>query len=60
MDWEQIGWALLIGAMILVMLPRAKQMLRHSPEAPPGAWQTVALVLLAVIGFVALLVMMVR
>jgi hypothetical protein len=60
MDWMKIGWALLLGSMILILLPRAKQMLRHSPAAPPGGWQTVTLVLLAVAGFVMLLVLMVR
>jgi hypothetical protein len=60
MDWMKIGSALLVGTMIVVMWPRAKHMLTNSPKAPPGAWQNVALIILAVMGFVALLVMMVR
>jgi hypothetical protein len=60
MDWMSIGYALLAGAMIVLLLPRAKHMLTNSPKAPPGAWQNVALIILGVMGFVALLVMMVR
>jgi hypothetical protein len=60
MDWMKIGYALLIGAMILLLLPHAKHMLTNSPKAPTGAWQNVALIILGVMGFVWLLIMMVR
>ncbi|HFQ13399.1 MAG TPA: hypothetical protein ENK40_01240 [Gammaproteobacteria bacterium] len=57
MDWMKIGSALLLGAMILFLFPRAKMMLKHSPKAEPGDWQAVLLPLAAVIGFVILLIM---
>jgi hypothetical protein len=60
MNWMDIGYALLAGAMIVVLWPHAKHLLTNSPKPPPGAWQNVALIILAVMGFVALLVMMVR
>ena len=59
MDWMKIGSALLIVAMIVFIFPRAKQMLKDSPEAQPGDWQGVLLPILAVIGFVLLLIVMV-
>ncbi|MCP3668161.1 MAG: hypothetical protein GY696_37685 [Gammaproteobacteria bacterium] len=59
MDWMKIGSAVLIGMMILFLLPRAKQMLTQSPEAKPGDWQGVILPILAVAGFVVLLIALV-
>lgn len=57
MDWMKIGSALLLGAMIIFVFPRAKAMLKHSPKAGNGDWQAVLLPLAAVIGFIVLLVM---
>ncbi|MCB1858716.1 MAG: hypothetical protein KDI63_10605 [Gammaproteobacteria bacterium] len=59
MDWMKIGSAVLLIAMILFLWPRAKMMLKHSPEAKPGDWQGVILPILAVVGFVILLAMLV-
>jgi hypothetical protein len=59
MDWMKIGSALLILAMIIFLFPRAKQMLKNSPEAEPGDWQGAILPILAVVGFVLLLIVMV-
>lgn len=59
MDWTKIIWALLLGAMILFLWPRAKDMLKNSPKAEKGDWQAVVLPMAFVIGFVILLIMMV-
>jgi len=59
MDWMKIGSALLLGMMVLFLWPRAKQMLQDSPKAQPGDWQAVILPILAVVGFIILLIMMV-
>ncbi len=59
MDWMQIGSAILLGAMIVFLWPRAKQMLKETRKAEAGEWQSAILPILAVMGFVALLVMMV-
>ena len=59
MDWMKIGSAILLGAMIMFLWPRAKQMMKESRKAEPGEWQSVLLPILAVAGFVVLLVMMV-
>ncbi|MCU7944763.1 MAG: hypothetical protein AB2552_13055 [Candidatus Thiodiazotropha endolucinida] len=59
MDWTKIIWAILLGAMILFLWPRAKHMLKNSPKAQAGDWQAVLLPIAFVIGFVILLIMMV-
>ncbi|MEN8167379.1 MAG: hypothetical protein ABFR65_07880 [Pseudomonadota bacterium] len=59
MDWTKIIWAVLLGAMILFLWPRAKHMLKHSPKAESGDWQAVVVPILFVVGFVILLIMMV-
>ena len=59
MDWMMIGSAILLGAMIVYLWPRAKQMMKESRKAEAGEWQSVLLPILAVAGFVVLLVMMV-
>lgn len=59
MDWMKIGWALLIIAMIAVAYPMAKHMLTNSPKAEKGDWMSVAVPIIAVVGFVLLLIMLV-
>lgn len=58
--WMKIAWALLIGAMIVFLLPRAKAMMAASRQAAPGEWRSVLIPLLVVAGLVLLLVMSVR
>ncbi len=60
MLWVQILSAILIGMMILVLAPRANQMLKHSPKPQQGDWQAVLLPIAAVVAFVILLVMLVN
>ena len=55
MNWMKISSAIFLGLMILVLLPRAKAILSNTPEARPGDWNGVILPLLAVAGFVVLL-----
>lgn len=57
--WLKIGSALLLGIFIIMLLPQAKHMLKHSPDAEPGDWQGFLVPLLAVGGFVALLMWLV-
>lgn len=56
MDWTKIGYALLIGAMIVFLLPRAKAMLQQSRESTAADWRAVVIPLLLVVGFVVLLI----
>jgi hypothetical protein len=59
MDWMKIGSALLLLAMIVIIYPRAMHMMKHSPKAEPGDWQKAILPILAVVGFVLLLIALV-
>ena len=59
MDWLKIGSALLIVAMIIYVWPSAKHMVKNSPEAEKGDWQAVLLPIIAVVGFVVLLIYLV-
>ncbi len=59
MDWTQIGFAVLLGAMIIFMYPRVKHSMENSPKAENGDWTSALLPILAVVGFVILLIMLV-
>ena len=58
--WMQIGSALLIGAMLVFLLPRAKHMLQNSPKAGEGDWKAVLIPLVLLVLFVLFLITMVR
>lgn len=55
----KIGSAVLLGAMIALLLPRARHMLQHSPKAEAGDWSAFILPIAAVAAFVALLMWLV-
>ena len=59
MDWTQIGFAVLLGAMIIFMYPRVKHSMENSPKAEKGDWMSFIVPIVAVVGFVVLLIMMV-
>jgi len=60
MNWLQIGSALLMVAMLVFLFPRMKAALQNSPKATAEQWQGAIIPLAAVVGFVIVLVMMVR
>lgn len=59
MDWLTIGSALLVGLMLALLLPRARQMLKESPKGSRKDWMGALLPLGAVVLFVILLMAMV-
>ena len=59
MDWMKIGSALLIGLMLVVLFPRAKQMLKESPKGSSADWRAFLIPIALVAGFVVLLIMIV-
>ena len=59
MDWMKIGSALLLVLMLVVLFPRAKQMLTESPKGSAADWRAVLIPIALVAGFVVLLIMMV-
>ena len=54
MDWMAIGGAIVLGAMFFFLLPRAKEMLKNSPEASKSEWMS-ALIPLGLVGLFVLL-----
>jgi len=59
MDWMQILSALGLAAMLIFIYPRMREAVKHSPKGSMQDWMGFIIPLTAVIGFVALLVMMV-
>ena len=60
MDWTKIGTALLLGAMLVFIFPRMRHAMQHAPKGSFKDWMGYLIPLLGVIGFVILLIMMVR
>lgn len=58
--WMKIGSALLIGAMLVFLLPRAKHMMQHSPKAGEGDWKAVLIPLLLLVLFILFLITIVK
>lgn len=59
MDWIQIGSALFLGAMMVFIFPRMREAVKNSPKGSAQDWMGFIIPILAVIGFVILLIMMV-
>jgi hypothetical protein len=58
--WMKIGSALLIGAMLVFLLPRAKHMMQNSPKAGEGDWKAVLIPLLLLVLFILFLITIVK
>lgn len=59
MDWMKIGSAILLGAMLIFMWPRAKHMLENSPKGSGDDWRSFLMLIAAIAAFVLLLVQLV-
>lgn len=59
MDWTQILAAVFLAAMLVFLLPRAKQMLKNSPKAEKGDWQAVLIPVGLIVLFVIFLISLV-
>ena len=58
--WMKISYALALGLMLFIMLPRARAMIKNSPKAKPGDWRSVLLPLVVIVLFILLLIQLVR
>jgi hypothetical protein len=56
MDWIKIGSALFFILMLVLLLPRAKEMIKNSPKASGNDLIAVLIPLALVMGFVFLLI----
>lgn len=57
--WLKIGSAVLLGAMLVVLWPRARYMLKNSPKGSGEDWRTFIIMIAAIGLFVWLLVKLV-
>ncbi|WP_297529238.1 hypothetical protein [Thiohalobacter sp.] len=58
--WLKIGSALLMGLMVILLWPRAMELLRNGPRGTAEDWKAALVPLALVVGFVVLLILMVR
>ncbi|BAO44233.1 hypothetical protein [Thiolapillus brandeum] len=58
--WLQIGMAVTIVLMLVFMYPATKHWLKNSPKANKGDWPAVFVALALVVGFVLLLILLVK
>ena len=60
MDWLQIGSAALMIGMLVMIFPRVRHAMKNAPKGTTQDWMGYVVPLVAVIGFVVLLIMSVR
>ncbi len=59
MDWQQIIWAGLLAAFLVMGFPAAKRLLQETPEANASDWGSFLLPVILVVAFVMLLMWLV-
>ena len=55
--WMKLGWALLLGAMLIMIWPRARIMMQEGKKGSAAEWKSALIPLLLVAGFVILLIL---
>ncbi len=60
MDWIKIISVILLGGMVIWLWPTAKHWVKNGPKGSSQEWLNFALILAAVVGFVFLLIFMVK
>lgn len=55
--WLKLGSALLLGMMVILLWPRAKVAMQEGRKGSAAEWKSVIIPLLAVVGFVILLIL---
>lgn len=58
--WSKILLAIFLVIMIVKLWPAANHMLKHGPKGTADDWKAALIPIAAVVGFVILLIMMVR
>ena len=60
MDWTQLIWAAVLIMLAVYMFPRAVHWMKHGPRGDSADWRAAMIPIAMVIGFVFLLILMVR
>ncbi|MDV3239909.1 MAG: hypothetical protein LOY58_13780 [Gammaproteobacteria bacterium] len=58
--WLKILVAVVLGIMVFRLWPAASHQLRHGPKGSASDWKAAAVAIVAVVGFVLLLILMLR
>ncbi len=58
--WLKITVAIVLGLMLIRLWPVAMHQIKHGPRGSSEDWRAALLPILAVVGFVVLLIMMVK
>lgn len=59
MDWMQIVSALALVMFLVILFPRAMEMMRNSPKATSSDWNAVIVPLVMIVLFIVLLIKLV-
>lgn len=57
--WMKIGSAVLLVVMLVILIPRARQMIKESPKGTPAQWMSFLFPIGLVVLFVLLLMQLV-
>lgn len=57
--WMKIGSAILLVTMLIILFPRARQMIKESPKGSAGEWISALIPIGLVAAFIVFLVMIV-
>ena len=57
--WMKIGWAILVGLMLLAVFPQARQMVRDSPQGTARDWLSALIPIALALAFVVFLTVLV-
>ncbi len=58
--WLKILVAVVLGIMVFRLWPAASHQLKHGPKGSTSDWKAAAVAIAAVVGFVLLLILMLR
>lgn len=59
MDWTKIIWAVLLGAMLVMIFPQAKHWVKNSPKGSTKDWMGFIVPMAAIVLFIVLLIALV-
>ncbi len=59
MEWYEIVWAILLGAMLIALFPKAKHMVENSPKGSMKDWMGYIVPMAVVVLFIILLIALV-
>jgi hypothetical protein len=58
--WLKIAFAVVLGIIVIRLWPAVNHMLKHGPKGTSDDWRSAIIALALVVGFVVLLILMVR